>query len=181
MGNPYVGIEVAHRTRPLHGEVGIRLPLDGGEEALLSGMASDLDRREAFFGDEFSIVGLADYRYHLPGAASGWSLRLRGGPNLWIYADDVAADDADLFANYAAQVWYDARRIQLGIGAVGRALLTEDNLSFGARTAHQLDVSILGTYRTFQPGLHFGLPFDDKDFNEMTDYVVGVSLTATVG
>lgn len=180
VGNPYLGVEIAHPNRMLYGEFGIRIPVDGNESALMSGMASDLDRREAFFGNVFSITGQVDYRYRIPAAFSGLSLRLRGGPNFWIYTDDAFEDDVDLFASYAAQLWYEVQRIQVGVGAVGRALLTEDNLDFGERTAHQLGVSLLGTYRMVQPGVHFGLPFDDNDFGDTTDYVVGISLTARV-
>lgn len=180
VGNPYLGVELWAPNRLLYGEFGVRLPIDGNEDALLSGFASDLDRREAFFGDVFSIIGQVNYRYRIPAGLSKFSLRLRGGPNFWIYADEDATDDVDLFANYAAQLWYHANYVQVGVGAIGRALLTEGNLSFGERTAHQLDVSVLGMYRGVQPGVHFGLPFDDNDFGDVVDYVVGFSLTVPV-
>lgn len=181
VGNPYFGAELAHPNGMLHGELGIRIPLDGNESALMSGMASDLDRREAFFGNLLSIIGNVDYQYQVPSPAlSGLTVRLRGGPNLWVYTDDMADDDVDLYANYAAQLWYEVQRIQVGVGAIGRALLTEGDLDFGERTAHQLEVSVLGTYRRVQPGVHFGLPFDDNDFNDVVDYVIGVSLSAHI-
>lgn len=176
VGNPYLGLEIGTRESNLFGEVGVRVPLDGNDNTLLSGFASDLDRWEAFFGDVLSFTGQGNYWYRIP--ESSFSVRLRGGSNLWVYTNDDRADDVDLFANYGAQLWYHAPRVRVGAGATGRALLTEDG-SFEERTTHQLGLSAIGEFQRVQPGVHFRLPVDDT-YDDVVDYVVGLSLTVPI-
>lgn len=181
IGNPYVGLEYGEIGAPLYGEFGVRIPLASDDNAgLVSGMSSDLDRWEAFFGDVLSFNGAANYIYQLPN--SGLSVRLRGGPNLWIRTNDnetlEGLDDTELFANYSAQAWYDAGRLNLGTGVTGRAIITDDG-DFGERTAHLLGFSVIGDFHKVRPGLHFRLPIDD-DLNDVMDYAVGLSVTVPV-
>jgi hypothetical protein len=103
-------------------------------------------------------------------------VRLQGGASLWVYVEQGEA--SDLIGDYSAQLWYDGAPLKGGLGILGRANLTDDLERGDERTVHQFVLSVLGTYRMIQPGLHVGVPVESDDFAGVVDFVVGISLTA---
>jgi hypothetical protein len=173
IGNPYLGLEIGRQNSPVFGEFGVRLPLASEDNfgAALVGVITDFDRLEAFLPNTLPITGMLNYHYKL---ASGFTVRLRGGPSLLIY---TGADNggSDLFMGYSAQTGYESERVSILGGLTGRANLTEGGADFGERSVHQLGFNASVGFGNVRPGLHFRLPLDD-DLKESMDFVFGLNL-----
>lgn len=171
VGNPYLGFEIGQRGTPFLGEFGIRLPAASEDKfgAVLMGIVSDYDRLEAFIPNTVSITGMLNYCHR---EASGFALRLRGGPSLLLNTDE---DDTELFIGYSAQAGYEAPRFSLLGGFTGRAIMTEEDADFDERSIHQLGFNASAQFGKLRPGLHLRLPLDD-DLQESLDAVLGLNL-----
>lgn len=171
VGNPYLGFEIGQRGAPFLGEFGIRLPAASEDKfgAVLMGIVSDYDRLEAFIPNTVSITGMLNYCHR---EASGFALRLRGGPSLLLNTDE---DDTELFIGYSVQAGYEAPRFSLLGGFTGRAIMTEEDADFDERSIHQLGFNVSAQFGKLRPGLHLRLPLDD-DLQESLDAVLGFNL-----
>ncbi len=177
VGNPYVGIEVGSRDSRVSFDFGVRAPLADEDQdiALATGLAADLDRWEAFLPEVLPITGIVSYRYRDP---SGFGIRFRGGPALWLNVGESDADP-ELFALYSGQVMYENRRVSLAGGLSGRAIVTEGDLDFGQRTIHQLGLGAAVALGQVRPGIQLLVPVDDE-WSDLVDYSVGLTLSVTV-
>ncbi|MDZ7344111.1 MAG: hypothetical protein ONA90_06315, partial [candidate division KSB1 bacterium] len=83
VGNPYLGVEMQSAGSPLFVEIGVRVPVASENEiqAVTTGLTADFDRLEAFLTNTVPITAMLNYR---PKAASGFTMRLRGGPSLLV-------------------------------------------------------------------------------------------------
>lgn len=172
IGNPYLGIAFGPRERSVYGEFGLRPPLASGD-GLATGFISDHDRWEAFFEDVLAINGAVNYVYREP---SGFRVRLRGGPSVWVNTGDFG-DDVELLADYGAHAWYvAAEQVGVGVGLTGRVIVTEGGLSLSERMLNQVGLTVIGHFGRVQPGLHARLPFDFDEDTEETNYVLSLSL-----
>jgi hypothetical protein len=184
IGNPYLGVSISSKDRPLSFELGARAPLVKGDDessalAAISGVFTDfVDRAEAFTPDTLPIVGMADYH---PSVGSGWSLRLRAGGLADIpVRNDSSSESGDrsseLYALYGAQLWYqpESGSVRIGGGVTGRFLATESG-SLGDRTVHELVVGGDVKLGQVRPGLEFRLPLDSS-LNDFVDFTVGARL-----
>ncbi len=178
VGNPYLGLELSFADRPFWAEAGVRVPLTpDNEAATFPGVYSDFDRCEAFTPDVLSVMAMGNYRLEDP---SGFSVRLRVGPALWVNTNpDAFEDDLELYALYSAQGWYDASRARFGAGLTGRFFVTEKDLNLSERTVHHLGLALVGKFPGVYPGLHFRLPLDE-DLPDILDFAVGLSVTVPV-
>lgn len=177
IGNPYLGLEIGRQNSPVSvfGEIGARAPMASEDNfgAALVGLVTDSDRLEAFLPNTLPITGALNF--HLK-EASGFTLRLRGGPSLLIYTEaDEGDDDSDWFIGYSAQAGYESEAVSVLGGVTGRANITEENADFGERSVHQLGFAVNVGLGQARPGIHFRLPLDE-DLKESLDFVFGLHL-----
>ena len=179
IGNPYLGMEVGKLERSLWGELGLRIPLTPTDNSARSfGFFSDYDRCEAFMPDVLSVIGVANYQYW---HASGFSMRLRGGPLFLINTDaQEYEDDMEMYAIYSLQGWYDTAQLRFGAGFTGRLIASEKDLDFSERTVHHLGLVLAGKFRRVEPGVHFRLPLDEN-LTDIMNYVFGLNVTVPFG
>lgn len=175
VGNPYVGIAWAALGGPTTWEVGMRLPLASSDNlGLFTGFIADVDRMEAFTADVFSLLVHGNYWYR---NASGFGMRLRGGPSVQVYTGgEDFADDAELLLNYSAQGLYEAgTRVQISAGATGRMIVSEKDINLAERSFHQLGAGVVSNFGRFHPGIHLRIPID-TELNDIYDFVVGINV-----
>jgi hypothetical protein len=130
-----------------------------------------VERIDAFAPDTLPLTAALNYR---PRLSENFSLRLRGGPAVWIpVGDEQEGRDADAFLVYSAQSWFDAGQLRLGGGLSGRWLVTEDG--DGDATTHQLGLSASHGLGRVRPGIEFRLPLD-KDLTDVVNSVIGLNL-----
>lgn len=163
LGNPYLGVELGGPDAQWVGEVGVRFPVaSNSSAALVAGLNSDLERRDAFVGDAFSVSGYENLRLRF---ANGFSLRARVGPGLVLGGRSIFGDRG-LWLGYAAQVGYDRGRLNLRAGISGR--VKEAEMS-------QLVLSAAFPLGGVRPGLSLRVPLD-QGFNAVGSVVLGLTL-----
>ncbi len=114
-GNPYLGLEIGtpgnynDKDGIAFGELGFRLPVIANSHAYVKRFAtlSDIDRSEAFNDSVTTITGRFNY---VDRAASGFGLRIRIGPTLFISS---GADD-DLYLDQAMMVTFEKSIVWAG-------------------------------------------------------------------
>lgn len=171
VGNPYLGLEWGRNGSPAWLEAGVRAPLasSGPNLGTEVGIFSDfVHRAEAFVVDAVPVTVMGNYLYRHD---SGLFLRGRAGPAVWIAVDD--RDETELLASYMGQVGYDFGRATLQGAYMGRALLTESDLSFREATFNQVGLAATAKLGRLQPAMQFRVPLDD-DLG--TDFVAGFGL-----
>lgn len=176
IGNPYLGIEshVNDGSGPWF-EIGARLPLASDEEvAVLTGIATDLDRWEAFLPENFFIRGAAHVRRHPEAGSVGFDFRL--APTLWIPEGDDDAD-VELFTTYGAQLLFRARDVRGGVGLTGRWFTTADE-DVEDEVDHQLEAAFDFLAGSVRPGLTLRVPLDDDSIllDDLSDGTIGLTL-----
>lgn len=163
LGNPYLGVEFGGPDAQWISEFGIRFPAASSRSgALIAGLESDIERRDAFVGGAFSVSGYESLRLRV---ASGFSLRARVGPGLVLGSPGIYGDRG-LWLGYAAQVGYDRGRLNLRAGISGR--VQEDQLS-------QFVLSAAFPLGGVRPGLSLRVPLD-QGFDAVGSAVLGLTL-----
>jgi hypothetical protein len=175
-GNPYFGLEFHFRRTPLFFEVGARAPLtagiekENGEATINGGLTDFVDRAEAFATDAVPITGFVNY---ILSSRTGFSLRLRGGPSVWIASGD--REESETFILYSVQAFYETGILRFAGGFSGRYLASADNGDFGERSFHQLTFGLDIILGMFRPGVTIRIPLDDE-YKDMISTVFGISL-----
>jgi len=175
-GNPYFGLEIDLHRVPLFFELGVRAPLtadtdEENGEATVNGYLTDfVDRAEAFGPDAIPISGFVNLVFE---SYTGFSLRLRAGPAIWIATGD--RDESETFILYSAQAWWDFGSVRIGGGLSGRYIASEDDGNFGERSTHQLGFGLDLSLGIFTPGIQVRIPLDEE-YKDVLDVVFGVSL-----
>ena len=175
-GNPYLGLEIGapgnydERDAFIFGEVGFRLPVvtDSQEYAKQFGTLCDNDRSEAFNDKVTAITGLFNY---VDRAASGFGLRIRIGPTLFVSGD---VED-ELFLDQAMMVTFEKGPAWAGVAFTARTLLTGEWVPWSVLTEDQLGFSARLKIGRFQPGLHYRVPLDD-DLGYNLETVYGLNI-----
>ena len=170
-GNLYFGMEAGGRSTPLFGELGIHLPTAAGADgdAWITGLVSDLTRREAFFNNVLSVNAALNARRV---TSKGVFYRLRLSPVLTIPAEELG--DPELFAVYSGQIGYEGSALRLGVGLIARTLVTEDIGSFADRSETQAEFHADFGSGAARPGFDLKIPLGD--LGETVPVVVGASL-----
>ncbi|HEX9934482.1 MAG TPA: hypothetical protein VGB38_04735 [bacterium] len=180
VGNPYVGLEFGDKSRPVYGEVGLRLPLASDKKmgANTVGCYTDITRAEAFVTDMISASAMLNVRESVP---SGLAYRLRFGPVLWFNTEGESGDDkVELWFNYNAQFGFETDRFLIRGSLMGRLWATQDELNFGERTFHQIVLSTALRVGKCWPGVFVVIPLDD-DIKDFMSSVAGLSLSVQLG
>jgi hypothetical protein len=174
LGNPYIGLDITADRTPVLLELGLRLPvLSDTSAAATLGTLSDADRSDAFAANLLTAQALLNYRLEF---WRHYSLRLRGGPQLAVGTSDDAA--TDLIGRYGLQIWREGERFIWGLGATGRALVTESG-SFNDRTVHHAGGTFLLNFERAQPGLFVQVPLN-SDVSDQVNWVMGVTLSVSL-
>lgn len=173
-GNPYFGID-SHPGAGTGGwfELGARVPLARDNEiATLSGLATDVDRWEAFFPDVFVLRAAGHWRADPRSGRVGADFR--AAPALWIPTGE--SGDIELFTTYGAQILFHDEAARAGFGLGGRFLLTQGN-DIGVSTTHQFEAAVDFLRGRVRPGMTFRIPLEDDGFlSQPVDAVVAVTL-----
>jgi hypothetical protein len=181
LGNPYAGIELRGRSVPFILEMGTRLPLTPEGTVVLPsvvrsppsavGSLADLNRFSAYLGRLVPIQLVGNYHYRPD--ESVVSLRLRGGPELFIPTSEYAA--GGIMLTYGAQEWYHGKRLDVGLGVTGR-WIPQAHVGFRESSVHQATITVRGRFGGIQPGVLVRLPVDDSHRKRIS-VVVGASVT----
>lgn len=175
-GNPYFGLEIDLHRMPLFFELGVRAPLTADPEkengeATINGYLTDfIDRAEAFAPNAFPISGFVNFVIE---SYTGFSLRLRAGPAIWIATGD--RDESETFILYSAQAWWNFGSVRIGGGLSGRYISSQNDGTFGERSTHQLGFGLSLSLGVFTPGIQVRIPLD-KEYKDILDIVFGISL-----
>ncbi len=170
IGNIYVGFEQRAGDAPVFFELGARAPLVDPDEVLacLVGLASDLNRMEAFVPDLVPVNAAVSYRTRFD---NGLLLFVKGGPNLWIPTE---GGDVEVFGLTEAHVGYAYDRFGVLAGVAGRALLSED-LNFDERTNFQFGAGAWVEVGRVRPALLLRVPIDEE-MRDVLNTIVGFSV-----
>ena len=93
-------------------------------------------------------------------------------PTFWIPTNE---GETELLFDYSGQVGYEGSQFGVIGGITGRMVVTEDGLSFGERTFHQLTISAMVDLGTIIPGIQLRFPLDDERRRAVNN-VFGLSL-----
>ena len=170
IGNPYVGVEGGQSGTKWFGEAGVRLPIMSETKiaSALVGMASDLDRMEAFLPD---VAAVSAYLNGRSGGATGFRIRMRVGPLLDIPTRS-GMGDAELFGAYALQVGVASKGVEIFTGVTGRMLITQDASN---QLTDQFVSSLHLNLGRVEPGVDIRVPLDNGQ-PDLIGSVFGVSL-----
>lgn len=172
--NPEIGIRFGNTAGTVHATLTAILPLGFGigddDLSVATGFYTDPFWPERYIDDVVSINGgfglrapLTDRVFIVPDI----------GLSVLIPTNDANGGDAELFSRYGLALVYAAGPVRLRGGVEGMAVLSEEGLTFGERTAHRALFAVESSRGG--PGLFVRVPLDD-DFGEV-NAVVGVMYT----
>ncbi len=175
IGNPYLGVEARTSSELFFGELGIRFPVvDHDDTGIVSGLAGDYARIDAYAVDQWCIAGFANLQYR-PEEVSGLVLRARFGPVFSIYSGDSEfADNSETYLAYGGQVWYTYERVSGAIGLFARTWVSESDVD--NRTLEHMGITLTADAGPVRPGVQVHVPLDDQ-LREITGVAVGLHLT----
>lgn len=176
VGNPYLGAEWRATPR-VTAELGVRLPageLDELDEpvvddlgAIVVGMASELERLEAFAPQTLAVSAAASYEATVSGQLS---LRVRGGSTFV----SGSGTPEDLLVGYMGQLRYRSGPGELTAGITGRANVTDDDVD-ADRASHQVIAAAAYRVGRVRPGVQLRFPLDGAA-RELTSFTGGLTL-----
>lgn len=174
-GNPYLGWENGKAGSSLRTLIGGRLPVTStNEQAVFMGALADyVDRAEAFLPEIGSVTAGVIYEDF---ADNGVGLRLRVAPVLWIGTDDALANGFEIWVRYNIQFVVDTGAFDLGFGAGGRYLATDDgDSSFDGRTVHEFGLFAAWEMGRWRPSARIRIP-THADVGKYVDpsFIVGL-------
>jgi len=177
-GNPYIGLTYRKEGKPIGLQFGVRLPIASdpstiaGELANEMGGVADFDRFEAFLPKVLTAKAAVEVRHVAP---SGFLLGAKLGPTLLVDTRSGSTESQELYADYGVRAGYEGGGVTATVGFTGRALVTEDDLSFGERTVHQIGGALEVGRGRLRPSALIRIPLDDS-FREETGVIVGLGL-----
>ena len=174
LASPYVGVELGRDGGSGSFELGVRLPVAGGD-GLFAGFLSDVERRLAFLEDAVVVSGLG--RLTSTRENNVFTV-LRFGPEILVPTEEVG--DTELFLTYSGVVGYEGERVSVGGGLVGQFLATGEGGGFGDRSVHELSVRGSVELASVRPHLELRFPVDDS-LDAVVDFTLGLGLTVPLG
>ena len=174
-GNPYVGVEIGGDDTPVFGEVGVRLPVGSENQpgTLLTGIASDVTRWDAFVDDYVTVRGCFNLREKTD---AGITARLRFGPVLFVPTESNL--DTEAFGVFAWQIGYEGRALRAGSALSGIIHFSDPSGNLGSRARTQVELHAdFGSWR-IRPGLELKLPLGLDGY--YVPLVLGLSVSAAL-
>lgn len=178
IGNVYLGFEFHDLSPGLNIDLGLRIPTapDNGF-GLLTGYFLENYNLGIYMPETLSLSSNLKYRQQ---SETGLIVRAGGGPDVLIPSDDgdgVFDRKTELFLNYYGQVLYGTDNFSIGGGLMGLLFVTEEDLSFGDRTLH--DLGIMGSYSFDSAKLdaYIRFPIGEDEFDGFVDFVLGLNLS----
>ena len=169
IGNIYIGTEIGKDGSTVFGEIGVRFPL-ASEKSFGSGyvgIASDIDRWEAFISRGFTVGGALNIFERDP---LGPFFRIRLGPSLWL---STRGGGGLVALSSSIGAGYDGSDVMLAIGISFREFLS---LSAGGNSnVSQFEASAGVHLENLHPQVQLRLPLE-KILSYNLDYVIGVSV-----
>jgi len=171
IGNIYIGIQTKSANKPIHMEVGIRLPTSkinfkNSDIALLA----DIDRADAFVTDYFIVPIKAVY---LKPLKNDDFLKIRAGLDAWFGQNNL---DNEQFFDYSFQYEKRNKNTNIILGIVGSIILSEKDSDLSERVVNSFGGALRITKGSINPGVVFKIPLDN-DLNDLLNYSIGVNLT----
>ncbi len=168
IGNPYIGIEAGAADRPgVVVEFGVRLPFASDESSALgTGLLSDVDRWEAWFGKAFA--GRIGLHAHSSPERPVW-LDGRAAPTVIVTTE---GGYVEAFLTYGLQVRTTRESVRGGVGIGGRLHFTGGDPD----TYNQLELTADVLRGSCRPGIVFRLPLD-SDLSDDVGSVLGLTLS----
>jgi hypothetical protein len=176
IGNPYLGYQSFLRGDKTITEFGTRIPIASSKKyrPLAWGFLSDFDNIEAYIPNCWSIQAALDY---CPKNQTGLSAVLRISPSLLIHTGEDGM--LEIFLHYSGQTWYNSGALDLGVGILGFASLTESGLAAEHGTfAHQLLLTANYKMGKFVPGISWKIPLDGNA-RELLKSTIGLNVFVT--
>lgn len=180
IGNVYLGFEFYDLSSGLNIDLGLRIPTapDDGS-GLLTGFLLENYNLGIYMPETFSLSSNLKYRQQ---SETGLVVKTGGGPDLLIPTNNGEFLDrkTELLLNYYGQVLYGTDNFSIGGGIAGLLFVTEENLSFGDRTLH--DLGIMGSYSFDSAKLdaYIRFPIGEDEFDDILDFVLGLNLTLSL-
>jgi hypothetical protein len=157
IGNIMIGVEGRRGNIALTGS--IRLPTAPlGEPALGLGSFGDVHRFEAFFPDQLSLRGGLNYR---PARTNAVNADLGAALVILVESDEETVGESEAFIDYGILFVHRPRAWGVSGGLAGRALITEGELTFDQRTAHEVRFTVDYTTSRVRPYLGATIPLDE--------------------
>lgn len=180
LGNPYFGLEIGQNdtskaARPV-GRIGFRLPIASDEKyrATEIGAQTLFNSLEGFAPDLLTLqLGMGSDYVSRGGVTTSFNL------DVATLIPSEGGGDSEVFGNYNLSVILRNSGFSGSFGFAGRIWITEGDMDFGERTAHQLGFTVGYQMGAFRPGAHFRVPLDE-DLSDFIDNVYGISLTFAV-
>ncbi len=177
IGNPYVGVGFINSENEVFFDIGIRLPLapnlsvsnPNASIGLFTGLLVENYNLGKYAPETFSISSQVKYRYQ---NSSGLIVKVGGGPDVIFPPDDA---DTEFFLNYHTQLLYGSQDIRIGAGFTGVLIVTENNVSFGDRTIHELGITSAYDFGSVEAGAYLRVPLDES-INDQLNLVLGLNL-----
>ncbi len=174
MGNPYLGAEFHLAETPLFIETGFRIPVFSKDKnvASLVGIASDINRMEAFTPKIFPVLLAVNYEGQ---SAKNILFRARLGTSIWFNSGNVSGSSSvDAVFDYMVQAGYAGQKLRVLIGITGRYLATLPGTDYSERHIKQFGTTITVPFGNIQLGAHFKLPVNENA-GRMMDFVAGLN------
>lgn len=177
IGNPYIGIAIFNKESSVLFDLGFRLPLapsfnisdPGNNAGLFTGVLVENYNLGKYVPETFSITSQIKYRWQNP---AGLIVKFGGGPDLIFPPDDA---DAELFLNYHSQFLFSTGDFRIGAGFTGLLFISENDISFGDRTIHDLGILSVYDFGPIEAEAYLRVPLDDEIRNDL-NFVLGLNL-----
>ncbi len=173
IGNPYLGAEFDVSKTPIYFQLGLRLPFvpDDNGLARIVGIASDINRSEAFQKDLFPLYGAINYETV---SENKILLSLRSGLNVWFNSDTLNFEsNPSVIADYSIQTGYIDKNISVLLSGVGRYYLSSGARFPEKKNVLQYGLSIIVPYKNIRPAVSFRIPGNESTGKKL-NYVIGL-------
>ena len=176
LGNPYVGIILPSSELPLEVRLGARPRLSNRNAALFPAITTDYDHLGAFQSDDLTVRGGVRVVY----PTSERSAVVARGEPIVLVNTIRAGSRLAWFVSYGLQGRYRSGDVEVLAGVTGVAWASDGGGSLSQRTTHQLGLTVNRRWGALAPGFHARLPVDGDFLEDEIDFVVGLSLFATL-
>jgi len=174
IGNVYFGVSTETPGSSGGFEIGIRTPTTSGDGWYYGATASMRDLGSFL---EHAVTASVAARRNLP--VGPLDVRLNVNP-VALIPTKTGYGDAEVLTHYSALAWFKAEKAEFGAGILGRAILTESELSLADRTEHEVGISTRFDFGAVKVGVNAGIPLD-KDVRRSKNGTFGINVTVPFG